>query len=176
MSVYDLYMEPYHIFEDKSEFVKSDSIHPLDSDYLKGFLKNFMGINETPKEYLNKNFYSKYRKKEEQFFHEFLNSNPEKNFVKITFGEKVDMVEIKKYLKKLSDIVDQSCDLLTVEWLCGENKYDYILIQFDLPCQRQTLINGVIDKIRGNSKKIKRLSKKFKVKRFEFYGEEYDKI
>lgn len=67
MTVYDLYMEPYHIFEDKSEFVKSDFIHPLDSGYLKDFLKVFMGIDKFPRDYLNENFDFCYRKSHEEF-------------------------------------------------------------------------------------------------------------
>ena len=171
MSVYDLYIEPYHIFENKSEFVKSDFIHPLNSDYLKDFLKVFIGIDKTPREYLDENFYSNYRKKEEQFFHEFLNSDPEKNFVRITFEEKVDIKDIKNYLSKFSKIIGYSYNLLPTEWLFGENKYDYVLVQFTLPCRRQTFINEVVNKIKNESKKVKSLSKKFKVKRFEFYGE-----
>ena len=159
MTVYDLYIE-------------SDFIHLLDSEYLKLFLKSFIGIDKSPRDYLNENFDSCYRKSHEQFFHEFLNSNPEKNFVRISFKEKIDIKDIKNYLSKFSKIIGYSYNLLTTEWLFGENKYDYVLVQFTLPCRRQTFINEVVNKIKNESKKVKKLSKNYRVENFSFFGEE----
>ena len=77
--------------------------------------------------------------------------------MRISFEEKVDIKDIKNYLSKFSKIIGYSYNLLTTEWLFGENKYDYVLVQFTLPCRRQTFINEVVNKIKNESKKVKKI-------------------